>query len=270
MIREASWAGKFYPADEVELTRMVEELLSTGSDEKVNPWGVLVPHAGYPYSGATAAMALSRLDWAGIKRVIMLGPAHHSPVEGVALTRCQEWNSPLGSLPLDLTGSRELLDGDPLFQVDERAHTLEHSLEVQLPFLKILASGVMLLPMLVGHLTAGERDRFLSSLKRGSSPGDLWLVTTDLSHFHSREEAEALDALAESLILEPDVEGLAGALDRGEVEACGASPVLCLLAESVRRDGRVELVDRRDSSASSGDSSSVVGYLSALFLDPRS
>jgi len=265
--RRARWAGQFYPGDAAALASEVDRLLAAWPPApagEAEPWALLVPHAGYPYSGLTAAAAFARLP-AGVARVVLLGPSHHQPVQGFALSEADAWETPLGDMAVDTAAVAELLAAGRPFRRDDMAMSMEHSLEVQLPFLRRLRPGAVLLPVLMGWADAGEREAARKALGELARPGDLWVVTTDLSHYHPRDEAERLDSEAERLIAAGDAAGFAAALAGGRLEACGAGPVQLLLEESAARGGRATVLDRRDSGDGSGVTSEVVGYLAATF-----
>ncbi|MCB9515053.1 MAG: AmmeMemoRadiSam system protein B [Candidatus Latescibacteria bacterium] len=268
MVRHALWDGKFYPGDAKHLATQVDALLAAWPPrpDAPAPWALLVPHAGYPYSGACAAAAYAGLP-ATPSRVLLLGPNHHRPLAGFGLSRAERWETPLGDVEVDAAAVDALLAGGAPFAPAEEALALEHSLEVQLPFLQRLGgeSPPRVLPILVGRCSAADREEAARRLGDIARPGDLWVVTTDLSHFHALERAEALDAETARLIEAGDADAFALALAKGRAEACGAEPVLLLLAEHRRRGGQVELLDRRDSSPVTGDRREVVGYLSARF-----
>ena len=266
MARAAAWAGQFYPGDRGKLGAAVDALLAAwpGPAGDAAPWGALVPHAGYVYSGACAAAAYARLAGLPLGRVLLLGPNHHLALAGLGLSREPRWETPLGAVSVDLAAVDALLAGGAPFALAEAALAREHSLEVQLPFLQRCLPGVRLLPILVGRCSAAERAAAGERLAALAAPDDFWLVTSDLSHYHTSAEAEGLDAETARLIEAGDGGALAAAIASGQSEACGAEALRLLLAERARRGGRVELLDRRDSSAASGDRQQVVGYLSAL------
>jgi AmmeMemoRadiSam system protein B len=268
MPRTAHWAGQFYPGDAARLAAEVDRLLAAWPPAPAgepSPWALLVPHAGYPYSGLTAAAAYTRIT-GEVARVVLLGPSHHQPFQGFALSREDRWETPLGDLAVDTAAVDDLLAAGSPFRLDEATLAGEHSLEVQLPFLQRRLPRVTILPVLMGWADADERAAARDALGRLARPGDLWVVTTDLSHYHSRDEADRLDGEAERLIAAGDAAGFAAALAGGRLEACGAGPVQLLLEELADRGGRVAVLDRRDSSDGSGVTSEVVGYLAAAFL----
>ncbi len=263
MVRRARWAGQFYGSDAGALAADLDALLSDWPVGSASPWAILVPHAGHVYSGACAAAAYARVAGRPFKRVLLFGPSHHLPLEGVGLSRQESWASPLGDMPVDLEAVNRLLETEDPFCEAEAAMKMEHSLEVQIPFIQRTLPGVQLLPILVGRCSSGQRTRALAHLTELHQPEDLWVVTTDLSHFPDRHRAEALEARAERLLKESAPVALAVALAAGEVEACGAEPVLLLLEAMRLRGGGIEILDRRDSSLVNGDEEEVVGYISA-------
>ncbi|MCP4549069.1 MAG: AmmeMemoRadiSam system protein B [bacterium] len=263
--RRARWAGQFYPAAADELERMVDAMLGSRLSD-LSAWALIVPHAGYIYSGTTAGAAFARLNTSDVKRVILIGPSHHWPLAGFALTGMGEWSCPLGDIPLDTAAAETLLASGPTFAICEEAHSQEHSLEVQLPFILRLLPDVELLPIVMGHCDASNRGDALAALEKIASPGDLWLISTDLSHFHTRREAEKLDGELARILATGDATSFETALRSGTIEACGAGPLQLLLEENIRRGGAIEILHRCDSSDASGDISQVVGYLSAAFL----
>jgi hypothetical protein len=164
----------------------------------------------------------------------------------------------------DLAGARALLAAAPdAFALDDLALDLEHSLEVQVPFIRRCLPQALLLPILMGSASPQQRARARTCLQGIRREEDLWVISSDLSHFHSRRQAERLDAEAQRLIGEGRPGDLADALRAGRVEACGAGPLMLLLEEGEARSARLEVLDRSDSAAASGDEDSVVGYLAA-------
>jgi len=195
--------------------------------------------------------------------VILLGPAHHEAVDGFGLSLEDAWETPLGEMRVDTEALRQLLSEGAPFGLAESALAKEHCLEVQLPFIQRRCPGARILPIVVGRAGAEARRRARERLAALSRPGDVWLVSTDLSHYHGQAEAERLDAEAERLIAGAAARPFEEALVQGRVEACGAVPVLMLLEEAERRGARLEVLDRRDSALASGDRDCVVGYLAA-------
>jgi len=260
-IRPAAVAGQFYPHSPSELRLFITQALNTadrnlGSDFGI-PKALIVPHAGYIYSGFTAAYAYAAAKSVEIKRVVLLGPAHRIPFYGMALPDSEAFSTPLGEVLLDRKGMREAQDL-PHVAVYDRAHTLEHSLEVQLPFLQTVFKNLVLIPICIGsaeaHYVAGFMERFWDD------EGTLFVISSDLSHFHPYEEAGELDRQAIDLILNVQA-GLS------HEQACGATGINALLSIARKRSMQARLLDYRNSGDTAGDKSRVVGYASIAFSE---
>ena len=251
--RAAAVAGYFYEADPAHLQHHVDELLNAASAQsEALPGALIVPHAGYIYSGQTAACAYKCLltDPGQVKRVLLIGPAHRVYVDGMAIPSVERFNTPLGDIPLD----REALDliGDlPGVEVSDEAHRQEHSLEVQLPFLQSVLGDFSLVPVVVGGARAEQVAAVIDTLC--SEAGTLLIISSDLSHFHEYREAQRIDAatceriLARSTTLKGD-------------EACGARAINGLMASQTGRGLEIELLDARNSGDTAGTPDRVVGY----------
>jgi hypothetical protein len=245
-------AGSFYPSDPDDLARTVDRLLAGATPRlEERPWGLIVPHAGYQYSGPVAASAYATLrPWIGeIARVAILGPAHFAPVRGCAIDSARAWRTPLGEAVVD-PEQRDVLIAAGGAVVDDGAHEAEHSIEVQLPFLQRLLGHVLrFVPIAVGGQTGAETA--LRALDRWA---DLVVVSTDLSHFHDAGTARALDRRTADAVVALDPSAI------GPGDACGGAGLRGLLVHA-RRDGRrVELLDLRTSADTAGDPDRVVGY----------
>lgn len=260
-VRPAAVAGSFYPASAVALAGQVQACLAElppARPELARPKLLVVPHAGYPYSGAVAARAYARLQpWAAqIRRVVLLGPVHRVPVRGLAVPTVQAFDTPLGPVPIDQAALAQLADLPQLLRSD-RAHALEHSLEVQLPFLQtVLAPGWTLLPLAVGDATPEEVAAVIERLWGGDET--LILLSSDLSHFLPYAEAQARD--------ERTVQRIAAlATDLGPHDACGARVLNGALLAARRHGLQAERLDLRNSGDTTGDRRSVVGYAAMAF-----
>jgi AmmeMemoRadiSam system protein B len=253
-------AGLFYPREPAELRRQVESLLAGGPPPAdPPPRALIVPHAGYPYSGAVAAAAYRLLQPGArrIRRVVLLGPSHRVLFDGLAVPASDYVTTPLGSIPVD-TALRERALGLPGVKAADVAHQHEHSLEVQLPFLQVLLPGFTVLPIVVGEATDREVFALLESLPL-EEPDTLLVVSTDLSHYHDYDTAQGLDreSLDEILALSPQV------LD-GE-HACGFRPLRALLLWARGQGLTPRLLDARNSGDTAGDRHRVVGYAAVSF-----
>jgi MEMO1 family protein len=260
-VRPAAVAGLFYPGDSAELDATLDELLagSAPAAAAAAPKALIVPHAGYLYSGAVAghAFRLLRPLRNQVERVVLLGPSHREWFRGLAVPHAQAFATPLGLARIDDATVARLAEL-PAVLVSDPAHAREHSLEVQLPFLQKLLPGAQIVPILVGEATAAEVEAVLDALWGG--PETLIVVSSDLSHYHPYDEARSLDGATATAILE------GRATLTGE-DACGCVAVNGLMRVARRRGLRVELLELRNSGDTAGDRSRVVGYGAFGFYD---
>lgn len=252
-IREPAVAGLFYPAERERLRAEVQALLRDAVSQGPAPKALIVPHAGYVYSGPIAATAFARLSAsrAQIRRVILLGPAHRVAFRGVAASGANEFRTPLGTVPLDAAARTRLLEL-PQVQLRDDAHAQEHSLEVQLPFLQELLDDFSLVPLVVGDATYAEVAEVLEAVWGG--PETLILISSDLSHYHDYATAQRLDRFTSEAIeaLQPE--------DLDYEHACGRTPVGGLLLAARAHGLTAEILDLRNSGDTAGPRDRVVGY----------
>ena len=250
--RPAAVAGMFYPADPATLGRTVADLMATAPGGDDGAKAIIAPHAGYQYSGPTAACAYRLLEGRRerIRRVVLLGPAHRVYLEGMAVPSVDAFATPLGDVPIDADGVRRALDL-PGTRVSDEAHAFEHSLEVHLPFLQAALDEFQLIPIVVGVCPAGQVEAVLDALWGGDET--LIVVSSDLSHFHAYDEARDIDARTSARIESRD------ASLHGE-EACGAYAVNGLLLAAQAHGLRIRTLDVRNSGDTAGDKHRVVGY----------
>jgi AmmeMemoRadiSam system protein B len=261
-VRPPAVAGLFYPADETALAGEVVRHLARAVTEGpagAPPKALIVPHAGYVYSGPVAAHAYRLLaDVRGITRVVLLGPVHHVPVRGLALPEAEAFATPLGEVPVDLAAA-DAIRGLPQVCVSAAAHAPEHSLEVQLPFLQHQLGAFRLLPLAVGDASPEEVAECLERVWGG--PETLIVVSSDLSHYLPYDAARRVDRDTAEAIL---------ALKEAAIDhhhACGATPVWGLLLVARRKGLRVEMLDLRNSGDTEGDRDRVVGYGAFAFRE---
>lgn len=262
-VRQPAVAGAFYPGQGSTLAHDVMTLLTRArpaADASARlPKALIVPHAGYIYSGATAALAYARLS-AGrkaIRRVVLLGPVHRVPVRGLALPGVDAFATPLGQIEIDQAAVAAIT---PLRQVvvSPAAHALEHSLEVQLPFLQSVLDDFKLLPLAVGDATPDEVAQVLETLWGGAET--LIVISSDLSHFLPYRTAQAMDRETVQNIL-----SLSSSLTHEQ--ACGGTPVNGLLLAARRHHLQPQLLQLCNSGDTAGDKGRVVGYASLTFME---
>ena len=261
VIREAAVAGQFYPGNPDVLVETVGFLLDEIEPAAGEaPKALIAPHAGYVYSGPTAAAAYARLRpyRDRYRRVVLLGPCHRVAVRGLALSGADVFRTPLGDVPLDKATIAELMsDGMPVF---DDTHLFEHSLEVHLPFLQSVLGTFTLVPIVVG---SSRPERIADVLDRTwGGPETLIVVSSDLSHYLSYEQARRADARTCEAIERLD------ALTIGHDDACGATPVGGLLIAAKRHGMKVRTLDLRNSGDTAGDRHQVVGYGAWEFIEP--
>ena len=250
--RPAAVAGMFYPADTAALERAVSRLLASAPPGNEVPKAIIAPHAGYQYSGPTAACAYRLLEERRdvIRRVVLLGPAHRAYLQGMAVPSVDAFTTPLGDVAIDAAGIRKALEL-PGVQTSDEAHAHEHSLEVHLPFLQTVLDDFSLVPIVVGVCPAQQVEAVLESLWGGDET--LIVVSSDLSHFHEYAEAREIDEHTTARI-----EACESTL-HGE-DACGAYAINGLMLAAKVRGLQVRTLDVRNSGDTAGDRHRVVGY----------
>lgn len=260
VIREPAVAGRFYTGDAEELSRTVEFLLDgVRSREGAAPKALIVPHAGYVYSGPVAAAGYARLRpyRDRYERVLLLGPCHATPVRGLALSSADFFRTPLGDVPIDKAAIAKI--DSPRVKVFDQTHEHEHSLEVHLPFLQTVLGAFTIVPLVVGNTTPDRVAEVLDSLWGG--PETLIVVSSDLTHYLSYDRARAIDGETRQAIEDLEVRGI------DHDVACGATPIGGLLITARRRGMTVTTLDLRNSGDTAGNRGHVVGYGSWMFLE---
>lgn len=270
-LRPAAVAGLFYPGSAAALKQAVDACLAQarpGAPDREPPGvpklpklpkAVIVPHAGYVYSGPVAAHAYRRIaaGRASIRRVVMLGPVHRVPIEGLALPAARAFATPLGRVRVDAEGAASAL-ALPQVRVSEAAHALEHSLEVQLPFLQTVLEDFAIVPLAVGDAAAADVAEVIDRLWGGAET--LIVVSSDLSHYRPYAEARTIDGATARAILALDA-----SLDHQQ--ACGATPINGFAQCARRRGLEPEMLDLRNSGDTAGEKSRVVGYAAFGFTE---
>jgi hypothetical protein len=245
-------AGAFYPADPDELAVLVDRLLREArpAEPAVRPRALIVPHAGYEYSGPVAASAYALLGGASISHVVLLGPAHFVPLGGATVSGTAAWATPLGHVPIDDDLRARAVDAGA--RMNDRAHELEHSLEVQLPFLqRALTAPFTVVPIVVGASEAAPIGDLIDAL---GGPDTLVVISTDLSHYHDAATARRLDRRTADAVLACDPGSI------GPEDACGVFALRGIVELARRRSCQIRLLDLRNSADTAGDPGRVVGY----------
>jgi MEMO1 family protein len=257
-IRSPAVAGTFYPDNNHQLRKMVSGFLAACRSDAPPPKAIIVPHAGYVYSGQIAASAYARVANGrdAITRVVLLGPSHRVPFYGLAASNAQFFTTPLGAVPIDgeaLAAIKHLRQVQTL----DQAHRWEHSLEVHLPFLQMVLADFQLVPLVVGEATADEVGEVLEILWGG--PETLIIVSSDLSHYRDYDSAQRLDHGTSNAITQFRPQ------DIHYEQACGRNPILGLLVAARHHGMRAETIDLRNSGDTAGPRDQVVGYGAYIF-----
>lgn len=254
-LRPAAVAGMFYPGEAAMLANEVQRMLEneTAEPDPEPPRALVVPHAGYIYSGKLAARAYAHLKpWRqSYRRVLLLGPSHRVGFHGMALSGADYFTTPLGKIPLDRIGCAELKGMHGVMQRDD-AHTMEHSLEVQLPFLQSVLGRFTLLPVVVGDADAEDVAAVIEHFWH--DPQTLVVISTDLSHYLDDDTARRVDAETRMAVEHLDPEHI------GYDQACGRNPLRGLLTVLRRHQRGITTLGMTNSSEASGDRDRVVGY----------
>lgn len=261
-IRHPAVAGMFYPADEVTLKKDIHRYLDENDNTlhtlKSIPKAIVVPHAGYVYSGPIAATAYNYLIPLKhqINRVVLLGPSHQVAFKGLAVPESDTFNTPLGNIPIDQEAIQLLVDL-PQVVLSDRAHRDEHSLEVQLPFLQEILDDFTLIPLVVGDAERHDVAEVINTL--WGDEHTLIVISTDLSHYHEYYEAKKLDRSTSDAILylKPDLIGYE--------DACGRNGLKGLITVAEQKALNVDVLDLRNSGDTAGSKDRVVGYGAYVF-----
>lgn len=260
-IRPAAVAGMFYPGNPAVLASDLDRMLAEAAPRAldISPKALIVPHAGYIYSGPIAASAYALLKPRAkrIRRVVLLGPTHRLAVRGLALPGAEAFSTPLGAVPVDQMAVRSIAEL-PQVTVSPEAHALEHSLEVHLPFLQTVLDSFTLLPLVVGMASPEEVAEVLDKVWGG--PETLIVISSDLSHYLPYDAAAQIDGRTADTILRLEETVT-------HQQACGGTPVNGLIIAARRHGMKPHLLDLRNSGDTAGDRARVVGYAAFAFTE---
>jgi len=258
-IRPPAVAGTFYPDEPTELREMINGFIEAAADIEIDGTlrGLVVPHAGYIYSGPTAAFGYKLLKKYSreIKKVIIVGPSHYAGFYGIAESGMNVWETPLGRVK---AGS--LAEKNGLIKTYAEAHAPEHSLEVQLPFLQTVLDEFEVYPLLTGEI---EPEMAAKVLGASLDSKTIFIASSDLSHYHPYAQAVEIDAHANKYIPKLDIANTEKTLD-----ACGRNGILTLMHIAKKKKWKGKFLDYRNSGDTAGDKIRVVGYGCYAFYSP--
>ena len=267
-VRYSVIAGTWYPGNEKRLRDEINLMLDIAKPEKnyENILGVISPHAGYRYSGKTAAYAYNTIKDKTYETVVVVSPSHCEYFKGISVFDGDAYETPLGKLKINNELREKLINSSDLIFAGEEGHSSEeHSLEIQLPFLQVVLGDFSLLPIVIGDQRRENVFELAEKLATIKDDKTLIVVSTDLSHFHPKHEAEILDGIVKEEISRMDYEGLQRALERNTCEACGGGGIVTLLkAAEILNYKNSDVLNVVDSGDVTGDNDRVVGYLSAV------
>lgn len=266
MRRMPAVADQFYPGDPESLRRLLKRLIPSDGEEAAPARALVMPHAGYVYSGAVAGETVSRA--AIPEAVVILGPNHHGLGTPAAIMAKGSWRMPLGEVAINSDLAALILRHCPAITDDATAHRLEHSLEVQVPFLQMRQPRLQIAPIVISHLSLPRCLEIgqclavaIQEYEQQHQRPVLLVASTDMTHYQSRGQATAQDRLAIAQVLALDPAGLYRTVQEQRISMCGVLPTVITLAAAIALGaGRAELVRYTDSGETSGDTNQVVGY----------
>ena len=266
-VRESVIAGSWYPGDSATLTRDIKGYLANVPAQKIDGEliALIAPHAGYIYSGQVAAYAYKLLEGRKYDVVVIVAPSHRAYFKGASIYPAGGFRTPLGIVPIAEDISTALMEKTPLITSVPQAHTQEHAVEIQLPFLQVVLKDFRFVPLVMGQhdfKTCEEVGKAIAAVIKGKNA--LVIASTDLSHFHPYAEAKALDQVVVDHVNAFDIEGLNKDLEKGRCEACGGGPVLAVMvAAQALGANQSTVLHYANSGDVVADRSSVVGYMAA-------
>ena len=265
-IRKPAVAGYFYPADPSKLKSEIEYLLSAAEKREVSGrlYGIVSPHAGYTYSGKTAAFGFKLLDKKNIKTVIIISPSHREYFPGVSVYDGDAYRTPLGEVPVNKKAADILASNAKTIFKGMEGHRDEHAIEVQIPFLQTVLDDFEIVPVVMGDQGKLFIDELTERLKDTVDEKTLILSSSDLSHYYPGDVADKMDSLVEREINLFNYEGLYEDFEKRRCEACGAGTIIALMKSADRlKYNKSVVLHRSDSGDTTGNKNEVVGYLSA-------
>ena len=276
-VKEPHLAGRWYPAEPEVLARAVREFLATGGPPRAGVLAVVVPHAAYQYSGATAGRGLAAAG-GDFRRIVVIGPSHFARFRGAAVLPMHGYRTPLGVMAID-GEALAALSSSPLVRANPAVFMREHALEIELPLLQVLAPAASLVPLLVGTLEADDAATLAATLRPLLEPGTLLVASSDLTHYGRRFDflpfpaADAtgvaaalrdLDDAALAHIVACDADGFRHHVDRTGATICGRDPIEIVL-RALPAGARGERIAYATSLDVTGEYDHVVTYAAVAF-----
>jgi MEMO1 family protein len=269
MVREPAVAGRFYPSNPDELSTLIHECVSNSvaTTSPILAKACLVPHAGYVYSGPVAGAVLGRIRIP--QEIIVLGVRHRPPGSPAAIMSSGAWRTPLGDAPIDEALAVALRAACPILKEDAVAHSREHSLEVEIPFLQALAPGFKFVPIALGAVgfeSLTQIGQGIAQVLTNASEETLLLTSSDLNHYEDDATTRIKDRAAIEQLLKMDARGLFDICHAKDISMCGLGPAVAMLtAMNLMGAKRAELIRYATSGERSGDTSAAVGYAGMTF-----
>lgn len=265
-VRKPAVAGYFYPADSSKLRDEIEVLLSISEKREIpgKLFGIISPHAGYIYSGRTAAFGFNLLDKNNIKTVIIMSPSHREYFPGISVFEGDAYQTPLGSVPVNNKMADALTANSRTIFRGNEGHREEHAIEVQLPFLQTVLDEFEIVPVVMGDQGILYIDELAQRISANVDDNTVIVSSSDLSHYYSGDVADRMDSIVERDINDFNYEGLLENFEARKCEACGAGTIIALMKSAELLNYKKSVVlNRSDSGDTTGDKNQVVGYLSA-------
>ncbi len=265
-VRKPAVAGYFYPADPSKLRSEIEFLLSAAEKKDVpgKLYGIVSPHAGYTYSGKTAAFGFKLLDKKNIKTVIIISPSHREYFPGISVYDGDAYMTPLGTVPVNKKAAETLASNAKTIFRGSEGHGDEHAIEVQIPFLQTVLDDFEIVPVVMGDQGKLFIDELTERLKDTVDENTLVVSSSDLSHYYPGDVADKMDSLVERDIRLFNYEGLYENFENKRCEACGSGTIIAMMKSAEKLNYNKSIVlHRSDSGDTTGNKDEVVGYLSA-------
>jgi len=266
-LRKAAVAGLFYPAEQSNLSEEVKSLLSVSQPEKnfKNIVGIISPHAGYIYSGRTAAYGFNLLKDKNYHNVIILSPSHREYFPGNCIYDGDAYLTPLGTVEINKDLANKIVEDSKTIFLGEKGHRQEHAIEVQLPFLQSVLSDFKIIPIVMGDQAKVYVDELAEQLANVINEDTVIIASSDMSHFYTKQKADELDSIVEKTVNDFEYDKLQDYLDKRVCEACGGGPIVAMMkTASLANKKNSFVLNRSDSGDVTGDFNEVVGYLSAV------